>query len=445
MMGVIFVKYFKKIFLITILLLISLQAFSAYIEKYKRYDEYNDILTDSLKKNNYEENKKEVEKKLEDFDNNLKVINNDDIIIDEILLNKLKNFEGFSSLEIRNMDNDIIFGYNNYKYFIPASLTKLFTSYVTLEKHSKDFYFKTFLYSDYNISSNFTGNLYIKGMGDPVLKLEDVENMIKSIKSAGIKKIYGDFIIDFSLFNDEGFGRGWMWDDPQPQIASFNIHLSSHEVFKYKTNMEIKDYILFVISNLFDKYDIKFYGEFKFENFDKKNLNILYENNSDNLLNIIKEMLEKSDNQIAEMLFRYNGINNGISNIESSIKNNSKILSKVIDDDFIIYDGCGLSMYNLVTPNMVNEINVLLHKNFKDDYLKILASPYENSTIENRFNYSIWAKTGTLYSDSGISGIIKTKKNNYFYFTMIENNYVFDKYEVKKFENDILNYIYNNY
>ena len=87
-----------------------------------------------------------------------------------------------------------------------------------------------------------------------------------------------------------------------------------------------------------------------------------------------------------------------------------------------------------------------MYSKYKEKYLDILATPGEKSTIENRFKFStLWAKTGTLYSDSGISGIIKTKKNNLYFFTLMENNYTFSNMEIKEFETKFLTLLYENY
>lgn len=364
------------------------------------------------------------------------------------LISKFESFQGFVGFELRDLGtNEVLFNYNSDKLFIPASNTKLITALVALESLGDNYKFETKIYHTGEISPNFRGNLYIKGFGDPVLtSLQYKEILKRATVDRGIETIYGDIIFDYSFMTEEGFGRGWMWDDPQPQIAAINIWQTSYESFKYKTNHEIKDYINFLTTLFLQEIGVEFWGEIRYEEA-PSDANLLYTNYSPPLTDIIQQMLETSDNQIAEQIFRNLGAIYGNGKIEDSENHFQKVIKETLGydpTDYVIKDGCGLSMYNLLPPKMISDTLFYLYSKYQSKFFDYLASPYEKSTLENRFNFEIYAKTGTLYYDSAISGIFKSKSGKYYIFSLMENNFSFDVQKVKEFENSIINYLYEN-
>jgi len=364
------------------------------------------------------------------------------------LISKLETFQGFVGFELRDLaTNDVLIAYNSEKLFIPASNTKLLTALVALESLGDDYKFQTKIFHTGEITNNFRGNLYIKGYGDPVLtSLQYKELLKRATVDRGIEKIYGNIIFDYSFMTEEGFGRGWMWDDPQPQIAAINIWQTSYESFKYKTDYEIKDYISFLTTLYLQEIGVEFWGEIRYEEV-PSDANLLYTNYSPPLTDIIQQMLETSDNLIAEQLFRDLGAIYGNGEIEDSENYFKKVIEETLGydiTDYVIKDGCGLSMYNLISPKMLADSLFYLYSKYQSKFFNYLASPYEDSTLEKRFNFEIYAKTGTLYYDSAISGIFKSKSGKYYVFSLMENNFSFDVQKVKEFENSIINYLYEN-
>ncbi len=159
-------------------------------------------------------------------------------------------------------------------------------------------------------------------------------------------------------------------------------------------------------------------------------------------------MNRESDNFISEHLFR-----NLLKNWELNDKNDYKDISRTInnkilftEDDIIITDGTGLSTYNLVTPNIMNEFIIELINEFSLEKIKdLLTTSYEKGIFYDRYNKSnVWVKTGTLYTDSAISGILESKSGNYYIFTILINNAVEDIKNIKDLEIKIIETIYDN-
>ncbi len=102
---------------------------------------------------------------------------------------------------------------NESARFMPASNGKLFTSALALEKLGEDFTFTTPLLTDGQIDSEtLSGNLYIKGCGDPSLTRGRLKELAEGLVSKGVKIVKGDIVVDVSAFTDNRWGISWSWD-----------------------------------------------------------------------------------------------------------------------------------------------------------------------------------------------------------------------------------------
>lgn len=100
--------------------------------------------------------------------------------------------------------NQMIFSKNPDNFVKPASVTKLITSFVAYSLVGDSFKIKTQFYTnDKNIEDKIiNGNLYIRGYGDCTQKLEDLDEIVRQLKSLGIRKITGDIIADGTFFDE---------------------------------------------------------------------------------------------------------------------------------------------------------------------------------------------------------------------------------------------------
>lgn len=104
----------------------------------------------------------------------------------------------------------------------PASVLKLLTTAVALEKLGPDFRFETKLMTSGTIeNSRLTGDVIIQGSGDPSLGSKQVpgnpnaflEEWVMAIRRAGISRVEGRILVDASTFDDEGISPFWLWED----------------------------------------------------------------------------------------------------------------------------------------------------------------------------------------------------------------------------------------
>lgn len=132
---------------------------------------------------------------------------------------------GFIGISIKSVNSDKnIVEYNAKKSLTPASTLKLVSSATALIALGSDFkYITTLEYSGEIKDSILTGNIIIKGSGDPSLGSwrfknqpdykQLTENWAKKIKSLGIKEIKGRVFGDSSFFDENVISDGWIWGD----------------------------------------------------------------------------------------------------------------------------------------------------------------------------------------------------------------------------------------
>jgi D-alanyl-D-alanine carboxypeptidase/D-alanyl-D-alanine-endopeptidase (penicillin-binding protein 4) len=115
---------------------------------------------------------------------------------------------------MQNLDTGKVkFASHHNRRFVPASTTKLFTSYASLENLGPEFQFKTIVSSDKKPNKNkvLDGNLYVKFSGDPSFSYKNLVGLIHNIN---ISRIKGNLVIDDSLFDEHMTSPGGLtWDD----------------------------------------------------------------------------------------------------------------------------------------------------------------------------------------------------------------------------------------
>ena len=98
--------------------------------------------------------------------------------------------------------NDFIFTKNHKQLLVPASNTKLVTTFTTLDLFGENYNFTTTVATDGKIENGIlNGNIYIVGGGDALLTVSDIEIIADEIRKLGVKTINGNVYGDGSLFD----------------------------------------------------------------------------------------------------------------------------------------------------------------------------------------------------------------------------------------------------
>ena len=151
--------------------------------------------------------------------------------------------------------------------------------------------------------------------------------------------------------------------------------------------------------------------------------------NSDHVDEIYSIILKKSDNLISESLtanisFRINdtiSVNKGLDIIKKSFK-------KSISNQMELFDGSGLSRYNLITPEALVTSLERIYLSIGLERVKRIFP--NNFIIENNEDF-VWGKSGTLKNNYNYSGYIITNKGKQYVFSIMINHFTEDLDKIK--------------
>jgi D-alanyl-D-alanine carboxypeptidase/D-alanyl-D-alanine-endopeptidase (penicillin-binding protein 4) len=139
---------------------------------------------------------------------------------------------GFWGVLVKAVDRDeVVYSHNATKLMMPASTMKVVTLAAAAEKLGWDYTYTTRVFTTGKISDGILhGDLIVVGSGDPSIDdwdgaaTELFADWATQLKAAGIRSIRGRIIGDDNLFDDDGFGFGWSWDD---MARSFSAGVSA--------------------------------------------------------------------------------------------------------------------------------------------------------------------------------------------------------------------------
>ena len=145
--------------------------------------------------------------------------------INKIINNSKKNIS--LAIDIRSLNSrKSIYSFRSDIPMLPASNVKLYTSASAIINYGSDYQFKTRIYES-------NSNLYLKGGGDPFLKVEELDSLARLIS----KKYQNidSLITDNSMLDNDNYGPGWMWDEGHgwhaSEIHALNLNNNSIDFF----------------------------------------------------------------------------------------------------------------------------------------------------------------------------------------------------------------------
>ncbi|MBN2366099.1 MAG: D-alanyl-D-alanine carboxypeptidase/D-alanyl-D-alanine-endopeptidase [Calditrichaeota bacterium] len=143
---------------------------------------------------------------------NLTILQNSiDKILQDSVLHRTR-----TGIKIVSLDRgEVLYSRDSQLLFHPASNMKLLTTATALKKLGPDYRFRNMVFADsFSITNGgISGNLYMKGFGNPDLVTDDLEKIAANLAEKGIRFIEGNLVCDDSYFDDLFWGSGWMWDD----------------------------------------------------------------------------------------------------------------------------------------------------------------------------------------------------------------------------------------
>jgi D-alanyl-D-alanine carboxypeptidase/D-alanyl-D-alanine-endopeptidase (penicillin-binding protein 4) len=366
------------------------------------------------------------------------------------------------SIAVKRLDKKKkISGININTFMTPASNTKILTVLGSISAGD------TIPSIKYRISKD---TLRISPTGYPFIahpKYDDadLEKFIKSFSHIVYHKPSSDI---------DKYGPAWAWDDFkyyfQAERSEMPIYGNviqivklfddsikvSPDIFKTKLNMDQKEKVyrddkennFFINPSLIKvgdtiyhpfvtsrKNTINLLEEFSKTpvSFDEEGLNNYKIWNSTVKAKIYSAVLKDSDNLLSESLaanisLRYNDT----ISVEKGLK---KILDNLDNSKIQLYDGSGLSRYNLTQPSSI--VSSLEKIDYYYDFEKI-KEIFPNNYIIADTEAFVWGKTGTLKNNHNYSGYLITDKGKRYVFSIMINHFTEDLDKIKSAIEDFL-------
>lgn len=382
------------------------------------------------------------------------------------LLNNDKLKHSFIGICIYNPESGkILYKHNAFRYFTPASNTKLYSFYAGL-RYLGD--------STTGIQYQIVRDtLYIRGTGDPTFLHPDFERqaVFNFLKQS-------DFPIAVVKTKEENkiFGPGWAWDDFnegfQPERTAFPVYGNvawfsvQHdrlkvmpEWFSSQTKL-IRDPL--ISTNTFKVKRDRKQNIFRYNitgSFDSSVRQVPFiASGNDILISLLQDTLHKNiinssaalpennwkeianvplDSMLKNMMYRSDNFYAEQTDAMVSMKlfdeiDTEKLIDYLLDNDLktlpdkpVWVDGSGLSRYNLFSPADMVTVLTLLYRFFPHDRLFDLLPTGGKGTLKHFYRDmegKIFAKTGSLSNNVTLSGYLITRKNHTLLFSMMINH-----------------------
>ena len=379
---------------------------------------------------------------------------------------------GFLVVDLESKDT--LINLNASKYFIPASTTKLFSFYTSLQLLEEQLPSLKYV--------NENNSLIAVATGDPTW----LHPYFRNEEPIQFLREQDSVLLFLDNFSGEKLGPGWAWED---YGYEFSTERSALPLFANTITLEGGDSLktypryfsrhvekqngrpgrawksndFFVPEAFQDTLNVPFItsseltlrllSEYTGKNirpldsFPRKKWNILKGISRDS---VIKQMLWESDNFLAEQLML--SCSSTLSDTLSFEKTRDYILKNQFNSlkqKPRWVDGSGLSRYNLFTPNSM--VRVLQKLYTETDTLQLFAlMPHWdlNGTIpqkEIKQPSFIRAKSGSMGNVYNLCGYLKTSSGKLLAFSFMNNHFQRPSSAVRKDMFDILTALYNSY
>ena len=344
------------------------------------------------------------------------------------------------SILVADPRGQILFARNKDTKLVPASILKIFTSLVALHYLGPDYRFKTEFYLDK------TSNLKIRGLGDPLLISEVVNdisrhlagklNSSNNLKNLILDNSYfnqpltipgitsssqpydapnGALCVNFNTVNFKHTDNGYVSAEPQTPLLPFALKKIKQTglnevriVFSHEEH-EITLYAGKLFEYFMNENGIEFSGSVKLGRVNPKTDRLLFRYvSSTSLREIISKLLEHSNNFTTNQLLITSGIKayGPPGTLEKGVATALHYAEEVLKMNGItIFEGSGISRKNRVSASHMHRV------------LDTFA-PYH--LLMNRQNNEFY-KTGTLYGISTRAGYIQGKEGQLYRYVVMIN------------------------
>ncbi len=287
-----------------------------------------------------------------------------------------------------------------------ASLTKIATSLVALDRWGHDHKFETIIGATGPVKNGvLEGNLVVNASGDPLFVWEEAITIGNMLTKMGIKRVNGNLIV---------VGKFAMNFQRNPQLAgqalkrALNFTSWSRTIASQYSRMPKGT----------PKPQVVITGKVKVQDKVEISQTNLIRHRSLPMAQLINEMNVFSNNEMAEMLAESVG---GASVVQSTAAK----LARVPASEIQLINGSGLGQENRVSPRAATAMLMAIqrlatpHNLTVADFFPTSGLDHRGTTYARRIPKNTAFKTGTLRDVSALAGVMPTKNRGLVWFAVI--------------------------
>jgi D-alanyl-D-alanine carboxypeptidase/D-alanyl-D-alanine-endopeptidase (penicillin-binding protein 4) len=320
----------------------------------------------------------------------------------------------------------VVYAHNSAVGFVPASNEKLPVTYAALKVLGPKFRFPTEVRGQGSLGADgtWTGNLVLKGYGDPTLTSWNLRALMRKIRAVGIKRVTGTIVGDESFFDKMRTAPGWkasFYIEESPPLSALVVD-RAWTGKRYTTNPAFT--AADELRTLLVKAGVPVAGKARSFRAGGKVLAVSLSRPLEQILHAVDA---HSDNFSAELLLKELGAVAGTSGTTAA---GASVVAGVLAQNGVptagvtIADGSGLSSLDRLTPQAIVAI---LEECWRDAGLRSALLPAmavagRSGTLQHRLlgpatRGSVVGKTGTTDLASVLSGFVRGR----YAFSVIQN------------------------
>jgi D-alanyl-D-alanine carboxypeptidase/D-alanyl-D-alanine-endopeptidase (penicillin-binding protein 4) len=315
----------------------------------------------------------------------------------------------------------LIEGFQPELPLIPASTTKVVTSYAILRTLKPDYQLATSVLGSLSQGTG-RGDLVIRGDGDPFLTNEHIWMLAQELKARGVANVAGSLRLDQGAFDAQRYGPGWenTSSNTTPPILPLSVNFNRESNGAITKNPEklAKD----VITKIFSECGITIEGGP--DAGDEKTLIASYK--SPPLRSLVESVNKYSNNFITEMLVKHFGGGSwpkGVARIQGFYETSLELPRSEIQ----ITDGSGLSKLNRLSAKTLSTIlrvgwhDFEVGPEFVSSLKFIGGEPYGTNIKDPNLKRRVRCKTGHLTNVDCMCGFIHMPDGSVRVFAILLN------------------------
>lgn len=316
-----------------------------------------------------------------------------------------------------------VYRWNEQQRMRPASVQKCVTAISALDRLGADYQFSTRLYHTGDIDSTgvLHGSLVCVGGMDPLFGDAGMRAFVSALREKGVVRITGDLLADKTMKDDKPMGEGWCWDDDDSNPCLSPLLYNRRDRFLSELSSRLRAAGITVEGSTGD--GVLPRG------------GTLLAEVQHTLPQVLQRMMKRSDNLHAESVFYQLAKHSGVR--RASARQGRQEVNSVLrraglnPAQYYVADGCGLSLYNYVSAEMIVH---LLRLNYQDHaaheaLLPTLPVAGRDGTLQKRMRGTaaegnVRAKTGTVTGVKTLAGFCTARNGHRMAFCILNQGVV---------------------